>query len=139
MGTAGPNAPYQPFPGQGQYVRPAWLEPQPPARIPATDTCGARVYQRLVGVHEGSIYIPALPGSKRIIRPAVFEGPDNDFLNGEMMNEVYVQVQTYQAGQQLFAPSTAMITDRITVGPEIEDRLTIELDNEGYVHTIGCG
>lgn len=139
MNTVGTNAAFQPFPGQGQYVRPEWMTPAPTPRIPAADPCRSQMYQALLGVNEGAIYIPGLPGSKRIIRPAVFEGPDNDFLNGDMMNETYVQVQTYQAGQQLYAPTIGNITDRITIGPESVDRLTIELDSEGYVQEITCG
>lgn len=139
MSTVGPNEAFQPQPGQGQYVRPEWMAPAPTPRIPAADPCRAQMYQALLGVNEGAIYIPGLPGLKRIIRPALFEGADNDFLNGDMMNETYVQVQTYQAGQQLYAPTIGNITDRITIGPENTDRLTIELDAEGYVQEISCG
>lgn len=139
MGPVGPNAAFQPQPGQGQYVRPEWMAPTPPPQRPAVDTCQARIYQSLVGVNEGAIYIPGLPGLKRIIRPAVFEGPDNDFLNGEMMGDIYLLVQTYQAGQQLYAPTTANIMDRITIRPENENRLTITLDREGFVQEIACG
>lgn len=139
MSTVGPNAAFQPQPGQGQYVRPEWMASVPRARIPAADPCRARLYQTLLGVNEGAIYIPGMPGLKRIIRPALFEGADNDFLNGDMMNETYVQVQTYQAGQQLYAPTIGTITDRITIGPENENRLTIELDSNGNVREISCG
>jgi hypothetical protein len=139
MGPVGPNTAFQPRPGQGQYVQPEWMRPAPTPRLPAVDPCRSQMYQALVGVNDGAIYIPGLPGSKRIIRPAVFEGSDNDFLNGEMMNETYVQVQNYQAGQQLYAPSIGNISDRITIGPENTDRLTIELDAEGYVQEISCG
>lgn len=139
MNTVGPNAAFQPQPGQGQYVRPEWMVPTPTPRLPAVDTCQSQMYQILVGVNEGAIYIPGLPGLKRIIRPAVFEGPDNDFLNGEMMGDTYVQVQTYQAGQQLYAPTTANIMDRMTIRPENENRLTISLDRDGFVEEIACG
>lgn len=139
MSTVGPNTAFVPQPGQGQYIRPEWMAPAPTPRLPAVDPCRAQMYQTLVGVNEGAIYIPGLPGSKRIIRPAVFEGPDNDFLNGEMMGDTYVQVQTYQAGQQLYAPTIGNITDRITIGPENENRLTISLDRDGYVQEITCG
>ncbi|MEM7729984.1 MAG: hypothetical protein AAF311_12040 [Pseudomonadota bacterium] len=130
---------FTPQPGQGQYVRPDWLQPAPTPRLPALDPCQSQLYAPLLGVNEGAIYIPGLPGAKRIIRPAVFEGPENDFLNGEMMGDTYVQVQTYQAGQQLYAPSIGTITDRITIGPEMMDRLTIVLDREGYVQEVSCG
>jgi hypothetical protein len=130
---------FQPQPGQGQYIQPDWLRPAPTPRLPALDPCRSQLYASLLGVNEGSIYIPGLPGQKRIIRPAVFEGPDNDFLNGEMMGDTYVQVQTYQAGQQLYAPALATVADRITIGPEIMDRLTIVLDRDGYVQEVSCG
>jgi hypothetical protein len=139
MSTVGPDAAFQPRPGQGQYVRPDWMAPTPTPRIPGADPCRARMYQTLLGVNEGAIYIPGLPGLKRIIRPAQFEGPENDFLNGDMMNDTYVQVETYQAGQQLYAPTIGNIMDRITIGPENENRLTIELDADGYVQEIVCG
>lgn len=140
-GGGGDGFDYQftPQPGQGQYVRPDWLQPAPTPRLPAVDPCQSQLYASLLGVNEGAIYIPGLPGSKRIIRPAVFEGPENEFLNGEMMANTYVQVQTYQAGQQLYAPSIGTITDRITIGPEDFSRLTIVLDREGYVQEISCG
>lgn len=130
---------FQPRPGQGQYVRPEWMNPAATPRIPAADPCSARLYQTLVGVPEGAIYLPGLPGEKRIVRPAVFEGPENDFLNGEMMGQTYVQVQTYLAGQQIYAPSLGSVTDRITIRPEIDTRLTITLDREGVVQEIACG
>ncbi|WP_298913562.1 hypothetical protein [uncultured Algimonas sp.] len=140
-GPAATPAAFQPRPAQaqGQYVRPDWLRPAATPRIPAADPCRSQLYAALLGVNEGAIYIPGLPGRKRIIRPAVFEGPDNDFLNGEMMSETYVQVQTYQAGQQLYAPSIGTITDRITIGPEDTDRLTLTLDRDGYVQEVSCG
>lgn len=138
-GPVGQDTAFQPRPGQGQYVRPEWMAAAPTPRIPAPDPCRARMYQSLLGVQEGSIYIPGLPGSKRIIRPAIFEGPDNDFLNGEMMANTYVQVETYQSGQILFAPTIGTVTDRITIGPEIQTRLTIELDRDGYVQQVNCG
>lgn len=139
MGAGGFDYEFTPRLGQGQYVRPDWLQPAPTPRLPAVDSCQSQLYASLLGVNEGAIYIPGLPGEKRIIRPAVFEGPDNEFLNGEMMADTYVQVQTYQAGQQLYAPSIGTITDRITIGPENMDRLTLVLDREGYVQEISCG
>jgi hypothetical protein len=97
------------------------------------------MYASLVGVNEGAIWIPGLPGRKRIIRPAIFEGPDNDFLNGEMMADTYVEVQTYLPGQQLYAPSIANVSDRIAIRNDDLSRLTVELDREGYVQEIRCG
>lgn len=130
---------FQPRPGQGQYVRPEALRPAPTPRIPAVDLCRSQVYAALVGVNEGAIWIPGLPGRKRIIRPAVFEGPDNDFLNGEMMEDTYVEVEQYLPGQQLYAPSIADVTDRIALRNDDLSRLTVELDRDGYVQEIRCG
>lgn len=138
-GVAGNDYVFQPRPGQGQYVRPDWLDPQPTPRLPAIDPCQSQMFRPLLGVNEGAIYISGLPGRKRIIRPAVFEGPDNDFLNGEMMAETYVEVRDYLPGQQLFAPSIADVTERMTLGDEDVSRLTIELDRDGYVQEIRCG
>ena len=135
----GPPYTFVPQPGQGQYVRPEWLAPVPPPRIPVTDTCRSRLYGGLVGQHEGAVYLGALPGAKRVIRPAAFEGPDNDFLSGEMMRETYVEVQDYLPGQQAFAPFTGLRTERVLLGPEVESRLTIEIDREGYIQEIRCG
>ena len=130
---------FQPQAGQGQYVRPERLGPQPTPRLPAVDLCRSQMYASLVGVNEGAIWIPGLPGRKRIIRPAIFEGPDNDFLNGEMMADTYVEVQTYLPGQQLYAPSIANVSDRIAIRNDDLSRLTVELDREGYVQEIRCG
>lgn len=135
----GPVDGFQATPGQGQYVRPDWLSPVPTPQIQPIDLCRSQLYAPLVGANEGAIYIPGLPGTKRIIRPAVFEGPDNDFLNGEMMADTYVEVQTYLPGQQLYAPSIADISDRITIIDDQPSRLTVELDRNGYVQEIRCG
>ncbi|MGB3455259.1 MAG: hypothetical protein WBG08_08695 [Litorimonas sp.] len=140
VGLAGdPDDRFTPRPGQGQYVRPDWLNPAPTPRLPAPDPCRSQLYAALLGVNEGAIYIPGLPGTRRIIRPAVFEGPINEFMSGEMMTDTYVEVQAYQAGQLLYAPSIGTLTDRITIGPERMDRLTIVLDREGYVQELSCG
>jgi hypothetical protein len=142
-GPVGPGDGFVQRPGQGVYVRPEWMQATPPPRIPQTDTCGSQLYASLEGVHEGAIYIPGLPGAKRIIRPAIFEGPVNDFMNGEMMANTYVQVETYQSGLSPFvpiqSPRLGPVRDRITIGPEQPDRLTVVLDREGYVQEISCG
>ena len=130
---------FVPQPGQGQYVRPEWLAPAPTPRIPAVDPCQSLMYRSLVGAHEGAIYIPGLPGTKRIIRPAADEGFPDDFLGGENAVERLVEVQQYLPGQQLYAPSINDVTDRISLGPEVGERLTIELDREGYIQEVRCG
>ena len=138
-GTVGPAYTFVPTPGQGQYIRPEYLAPAPTPIIPALDPCRSQLYASLLGVNEGAIHIPGLPGAKRIIRPAAFEGGDNDFLGGEMMRDTYVEVQRYLPGQQLYAPAITDVTERITLGPEDVSRLTIELDRDGYVQEIRCG
>ncbi|MEP3654686.1 MAG: hypothetical protein ABJO36_07305 [Litorimonas sp.] len=129
---------YQPRPGQGQYVRPANLAPQPTPMIPAVDACQSQLYQGLLGQHEGAIFIAGLPGRKRVIKPARLEGfgynPDDALYD----RPPFVEVRDYLAGQSLYAPSISNMMDRLNLGPVIEDRLTIELDAEGYVQTLDC-
>jgi hypothetical protein len=129
---------YQPRPGQGQYVRPAYLNPQPTPFIPAVDACQSRLYAGLVGQHEGAIFIAGLPGRKRVIKPARLEGfgynPGDTFYD----EPPFVQVQEYLAGQSLYAPAISNLMDRLNLGPNIQERLTIELDAEGYVQQVDC-
>ncbi len=129
---------YQPNYGQGQYVRPEWLNPQPTQRIHNIDACEARLYAGLVGQHEGSIFISGLPGRKRIIKPAESEtfgySPDDTFYE----QLPYVEVREFLAGQSLYASTISNMRDRTNLGPEIQDRLTIELDEEGYVQQVDC-
>jgi len=129
---------YQPRPVQGQYVRPAYLNAQPTPRIPAIDACQSRLYLGLLGQHEGAIFIAGLPGRKRVIKPARLEGfgynPDDTFYE----EPPFLQVTEYLVGQSLYAPAISNMTDRLNLGPEIEERLTIELDAEGYVQQVDC-
>lgn len=129
---------YRPTPGQGQYVRPQYLNSQPTPRIPNVDACQSRLYAGLVGQHEGAIFISGLPGRKRIIKPAQLEG--FGYSAGDPLYEEtpYVEVREFLAGQSLYAPAISNMTDRLNLGPAIEDRLTIELDDEGYVQQIDC-
>jgi len=71
---------YQPRPGQGQYIRPAFLDPELPLRLPEDDLCQARIYQSLVGQFEGSLYFQAIPGRQRIVKEAFTEELESDFL-----------------------------------------------------------
>lgn len=129
---------YQPRPGQGQYVRPAYLAAQPTPMIPAADVCQSQLYQGLLGRHEGAIYIAGLPGRKRVLKPAQLEGfgyaPDDTFYDRPPL----VEVREYLAGQSLYAPSISNLQDRLNLGPALADRITIELDSEGYVQTVDC-
>ena len=129
---------YQPRPGQGQYVRPQYLNAQPTPMIPAVDACRSRLYAGLVGQHEGAIFIAGLPGRKRVIKPAQLEGfgynPDDTFYD----EPPFVEVREYLVGQSLYAPSISNMMDRLNLGPNIEERLTIELNAEGYVQQVDC-
>ena len=129
---------YQPTPGQGQYIRPAYLAAQPTPIVPAVDTCRSRLYAGLVGQHEGAIFIAGLPGRKRVIKPAQLEGfgysQDDTFYD----EPPFVEVREYLVGQSLYAPSISNLMDRGNLGQNIAERLTIELDAEGYVQTLDC-
>ena len=130
---------FQPFPGQGQYIRPEYLGVQPTPRIPAVDVCRSRLYAGLVGRHEGAIYIPGLPGRKRVIKPAQLEGFGYNQDDSFYERPPFLQVTEYLAGQSLYAPSISNMTDGLNLGPTIDDRLTIELDDEGIVQEVSCG
>jgi len=129
---------YQPLPGQGQYVRPDYLNAQPTPRVPAIDACRSRLYAGLMGQHEGAIFIPGLPGRKRVIKPARLEGFGYAPGDPLYVEPPFVEVREYLVGQSLYAPAISNLQDRLTLGPQIEDRLTIELDNEGYVQRVDC-
>ena len=137
---SGQTAPaFVPFPGQGQYVRPARLDPVPVPFSPVLDTCGAQVLRPLIGASEGSVYIPALPGEKRILRPVFFEDFENEFLGGELVRPPLVEVETYLPGQQVYAPLTRAFTEPDRLGAFDPDRITIELDRNGDIQDIRCG
>ena len=129
---------YQPRQGQGQYVRPEWQRPAPTPVIPPVDACRSRLYAGLLGQHEGAIYIPGLPGRKRILKPATIEDSDMQQIIGIDPDPFLVEVRDYLPDQSLYAPAIRTISDRLSLGPEFEDRLTIELDVEGYVQEIRC-
>jgi len=139
QGTGYPNYPaYRPAPGQGQYVRPEYLNPTPTPMIPAVDACRSQLYRGLVGRHEGAIYIAGLPGRKRILKPAFLEDFDGGYIEGIDPEPPFLEVRDYLPDQVLYAPSIQTVTDRIQLGPVDESRLTIELDREGYVQEVVC-
>lgn len=126
--------------GQGQYVRPAYLNPAPIPRIPPTDACQSQLYRGLVGQPEGAIYIPGLPGAKRVLKPAFqenfeFEDPDNPFRD----NPDFIQVRDYLPGQSLYAPSILTPGSLLAANDFDLSRLTIELDVDGIVQEVRCG
>lgn len=125
---------------QGQYVRPAYLNPAPIPRMPPTDACRAQLYQGLVGQPEGAIFIPGLPGTKRVLKPAfeerlLLERQDNPFRTAPD----FIEVRDYLPNQSLYSPSIR--TPGSLVAPVDFDtsRLTIELDEGGMVQSIRCG
>lgn len=129
---------YQPRPGQGQYVRPAYLNAQPTPRVPDVDACRSRLYAGLIGQHEGAIFIPGLPGRKRVIKPAELESFDYSPEDSFYDPPPFVEVRDYLPQQSLYAPSINTVTERINLGPDDENRLTIELDADGYVQQLDC-
>ncbi len=139
QGVGYPNYPaYRPAPGQGQYVRPEYLNPTPTPMIQAVDACQSHLYRGLVGRHEGAIYIAVLPGTKRILKPAFLEDFDRELIDGIDPEPPFLEVRDYLPSQVLYAPSIRTVTDRIQLGPVDENRLTIELDREGYVQEVLC-
>jgi len=47
-------------------------------------------------------------------------------------------VRDYLPNQVLYAPSIRTVEDLVQLGPIDESRLTIELDQEGYVQEVVC-
>jgi len=144
--ASGPlGTPYNAYPvqqprfGQGQYVRPAYLNPSPTPRLPTPDACQSQLYQGLLGQHEGAIYIAGLPGRKRVIKPASIDMFDESFVPGIDPDPPFLEVRDYLPEQSLYAPSIRTVDDRLSLGPADENRLTIELDDEGYVQALNCG
>lgn len=126
--------------GQGQYIRPAYLNPAPIPRIPPTDACRSQLYRGLVGQPEGAIYIPGLPGAKRVLKPAFeesfeFDDPDNPFRD----TPDFIQVRDYLPGQMLYAPSILTPGSLLAATDYDLSRLTIELDVDGIVQEVRCG
>ena len=139
QGVGYPNYPaYQPAPGQGQYVRPEYLNPAPTPMLNPIDACQSYLFKGLVGRHEGAIYIAGLPGTKRILKPAFLEGPDRQRIEGIDPEPPFLEVRDYLPNQVLYAPSIRTVSDRIQLGPVDQNRLTIELDREGYVQQVEC-
>ena len=131
--------PFRPAPGQGQYVRPAYLNAVPTPRVPDTDACRSVFYRTLVGRHEGAIFIAGLPGRKRVIRPAFTEEFEEDFplLPGD--RPPFVEVQDLLPDQTLYAPSIRTVSDLSLLGEVDRERLTLMLDVDGYVQEVRCG
>lgn len=129
---------YQPAPQQGQYIVPQYLLPEPTRSLSPADECNALLYQGLRGQHEGSIYLQGLPGRQRIIKPAFSEDFEVETFNGSAPTPPLYEVTDYLAGQRIYNPSINTITDQLRLGPVVQDRLTIELDQDGYVQDLRC-
>ncbi len=137
--AGGNNIPYQPQPGQGQYIRPAYLDPELPPRLVPDDLCQARIYQSLVGQYEGSLYFQAIPGRKRIVKPAVLERRQRNFLPEFEAQPPLLEVTEFLADQPLYAPSIRTSPERLSLEPEVMERLTIEIGVDGIVEDVRCG
>lgn len=129
-----------PFPeGMGQYVRPAYLNPVVQPRLPPADACRSQLFLGLVGRHEGAIYIAGLPGLKRILKPSYDEGFEYQPEDPLGQQPRLYEVRDYVSDQVLYAPSITTVSDLVQLGPPQENRLTIELDQYGYVREVRCG
>jgi len=139
-GSAITNVPnFQPLPGQGQYVRPEFLEPLEIPTLPPEDQCRSRLYLTLTGQHEGSIFIAGLPGRKRIVKPAVLEDFNNEEVNDFISPPPLVEVIDFLPQQSIYVSSIRTVMDRFLLTDEDETRLTLELDDEGYIQDVRCG
>lgn len=130
---------FNPQPGQGQYAIPAWQLPQPTPRVPDADVCNAQFYQRLLGAHEGSLFVAGLPGSKRVLKPAFTEEWEEDFPGLPEDANPYREVRDYLPDQTLYAPSIRTTGELLAAGEFDADRLTLLLDADGYVQAVSCG
>ena len=142
-GTAGQDADrgFQPQPGQGQYVRPAFLDPELPSRLPEDDLCQARIYQSLVGQFEGGLYFQAIPGRQRIIKEAVLDEleRDDEFLTDLNVPPPFVEVREFLSGQPVYSANIRTTPEALALEPAVEDRLTIVINIEGIVIDVSCG
>lgn len=137
---AGPGQPGQVRqPDQGRYIYPQAQRPQPMPSLNRADTCGARLYQRLVGQNIGGVHLPVIAGDKRIVKPASPELNQDDFLPDMQTQPPLLEVREMLAGQPLYTASIRTGLYPGQLGPEREDRLTFELDAAGYITSATCG
>lgn len=129
---------FQPTPLQGVYVVPQYLQPEPMPSLTPEDQCNALLYQGLRGQHEGSIYIQGLPGRLRVLKPAYSEDFEEEMFNGAAPAQPFYEVRDYIAGQLLYNPIVSNVSDGLRLGPVIQDRLTLELDDDGYIQDVRC-
>ena len=50
-----------------------------------------------------------------------------------------MEVREFLPDQVFYGPSIQTVTDPFQLGPIIEERLTVELDREGYIEEVRCG
>ena len=133
------NRIFQPQPGQGQYVRPLFLEPELTERLPLDDLCQARIYQSLIGQFEGGLYFQAIPGRQRILKEAFTEDFEDDFLPELEEQPPFIEVREFISGQPLFASSIRTTPSLLAIEQPVDERLTIEIDVDGIVEDVRCG
>jgi len=135
-GEGGPQA--RPRPNLGQYQIPANQRPEPTRRIPDDDVCRSQLFLGLIGQHEGGIVFATLPGRTRVVKPAELELDEDDFLQDMRPDPPLVEVREYLSGQTLYTPAIRTVTRIDNLGPILRDRITIELDADGYVRELSC-
>ncbi|NNC36888.1 MAG: hypothetical protein HKO02_05500 [Hyphomonadaceae bacterium] len=134
---AQPMQPMQPS-QYGQYQQPVFMQPEPTQRIPRDDLCRSRLYLGLIGQHEGSVVFSSLPGRTRVVKPAETEEGGDGFLQDMQPDPPFVEIREYLAGQILYAPAIRAVRLGDALGPIERDRLTVELDRNGYVAALSC-
>lgn len=128
----------RPRPNLGQYQIPLNQRPEPTRRIPDEDLCSSKLFLGLIGQHEGGIVFATLPGRTRVFKPAELELDEDDFLQDMRPDPPFVEVREYLSGQTLYTPAIRAISRIDDLGPIMRDRLTIELDADGYVRELSC-
>ncbi len=125
-------------PGLGQYQRPLYQQVQPTPFLPRRDQCGAQLYQGLIGQHEGGVVFTTLPGRSRVVKPAQPQTDEDEFLQDLRPGPPLVEIREFLSGQLLYAPTIQAVQGNDGLGPDQQDRLTIELDRQGYIRRINC-
>lgn len=125
-------------PNLGQYQIPLNQRPEPTRRIPDDDLCSSKLFLGLIGQHEGGIVFATLPGRTRVVKPAELELDEDSFLQDMRPDPPLVEVREYLSGQTLYTPAIRTVTRIDNLGPVLRDRLTVELDADGYVRELSC-
>lgn len=120
------------------YQQPAHLRPTLTQRMPQEDVCNSRLYLGLIGQHEGGIAFESLQGRVRVVKPAQTGMDRDEFLQDMQPEAPYLEVREYLAGQVLYAPSIRAVRIGDGLGPIEQERITVELDREGFVTQLNC-